>query len=145
MAFNEIQIPTFNALTAGQLDASSTISDNMPASHLLYSLSVFNAFQSENTATTPSSIQTNNGTSDTKESPDTSQPSSKSDNTPCGTFDFGCKFLQLLESSEVGKKFADIFIRANLGVFAMLLFILGIILITFSFQAPRKAAKAALL
>ena len=105
------EIPYFNALTAGEFDASSTFDANMPASHLIYSLTTLGLFQSPGQTVRPGVVTFGNPPSNVQPPPD------------CGTFEIGCQ-LEKFIGSDVVKDYSK---RVGLVLVAVLLIVIAIV------------------
>lgn len=112
--FSFLEIPYWNALTAGQFDASSSFDANMPASHVAYSLQTLALYQAPGQTVRP----------DVLKWPEVQQAGvPESEPGACDYLDLACygeKFL----SSDVVKDYAK---RTGLVLLAIVLIALAIV------------------
>lgn len=113
--FTLFEVPYFNALTAGQFDASSTIDANMPASHAAYSLQTLALFNSPGQTVRPDVLQW----------PDVQQAGVKEGPAQgeCDTWDFGCHALKVIDAPIV----KDYSKRVGLVLLAVVLIAIAIV------------------
>lgn len=105
------EVPYFNALTAGEFDASSSFDSNMPASHVIYSLQTLGLYQTPGQTARPDILTWG-------DPPTNVQPPPK-----CGTFEIGCQLESFL-SSDVVKDYSK---RVGLVLVAVLLIVVAVI------------------
>jgi len=109
--FTILEVPYFNALTAGEFDASSSFQANDPASHIVYSLQTLGLYQTPGQTVRSDVIVWGNP-------PTNAQPAPK-----CGTFEIGCQLQQFI-GSDVVKDYSK---RVGLVLVAVLLIVVAII------------------
>lgn len=109
--FTLFEIPYFNALTAGEFDASSTFSASDPVSHVVYSLQTLGLYQTPG-QTVRSNVLTWG-----------SPPTNVAPAPKCGTFEIGCQLEQFI-GSDVVKDYSK---RVGLVLVAVLLIVVAII------------------
>lgn len=112
--FTLFDVPYFNALTAGQFDASASFDANMPASHIAYSLQTLGLFQSPGQTIRP----------DVLEWPEVRQAGvALQAPGECGYLDIDCH-LQKFLGSEVVKDYSK---RVGLVIVAIILIVVAIV------------------
>jgi hypothetical protein len=113
--FTLFEVPYFNALTAGQFDASATIDANMPVSHAAYSLQTLALFQSPGQTARP----------DVLKWPDVQEAGVREGPPPgeCDTWDLQCHALKVIGSDTV-KDYAK---RTGLVLLAIVLIAIAIV------------------
>src|SRR5262245_60649431 len=103
-------IPYFNALTAGEFDASSSFDVSMPASHVIYSLQTLGLYQTPGQTVRPNIL--------TWDDP----PTAGVKPADCGTFEIDCQLEKFL-GSDVVKDYSK---RVGLVLLAIVLIIVAI-------------------
>jgi hypothetical protein len=140
--FNVAEVPYFNSLTAGQLDASTSFDASTPESHLAYSLQSFANFLTPGVESRgPKTVEPVGYTQDPR-NPSRVVPvqlppmemlqglggaigavGSQKTASGCGYFDFGCQAEKLVSGDTV----KDIGKRIGLSVLALVLIALAIV------------------
>jgi hypothetical protein len=110
-AFTLFDVPYFNALTAGEFDASSTFDANMPASHVAYSLQTLGLYQSPGQTVRPNILKWGDPPTVGAPEPD------------CGVFELDCQLEKFLGSAVV----KDYSKRVGLVLVAVILIVVAIV------------------
>lgn len=110
-AFSLFDIPYFNALTAGEFDASSNFDANTPASHVAYSLQTLGLYLTPGQTVRPDVLTFGEPTQNVAPPP------------KCGTFEIGCQLKELL-SSDLVKDYSK---RVGLVLLAVVLIAIAIV------------------
>jgi len=107
------EVPYFNALTAGEFDASASFDANTPASHVVYSLQTLGLYQAPGQTVRPDVLTWGNPP----------QAGVAAPLAPCGTFDVDC-YLERFLGSEVVKDYSK---RVGLVLLAVVLIVVAVI------------------
>jgi len=105
------EIPYFNALTAGEFDASSSFGVNDPVSHVIYSLQTLGLYQAPGQTVRPDVLTWG------------SPPTAGTAPPNCGTFEIGCQLEKFITSDAV----KDYSKRVGLVLVAVLLIVIAIV------------------
>jgi len=109
--FTILEVPYFNALTAGEFDASSSFQANDPASHIVYSLQTLGLYQTPGQTVRPNVLRWG------------SPPTAGTPEPECGYLELDCYLSKFLGSDQV----KDYSKRVGLVLVAVLLIVVAII------------------
>src|SRR5262245_7745623 len=129
--FTQVEIPYFNALTAGQYDASNSFDANTPLSHAGYSLAVLDSYQRSGPTIQPATLEAFQEDGDYPVLPPGGEEAmgmgSKEERaasaSKCAVYDIPCYFNEIV----TGDIIKDLAKRFGLLILAVLILLVAII------------------